>query len=148
LENKETKTVEFLEKQGSRKVIFDGKYTASKGDVYLNGFTVLENVNYTVAGSVDAETVTANDITYYVFVDGKEVGSMDFVHHTTPTDESDKIDEVAGNTYGNPFSDVFVQNGQSVSIRVEANVNRAFTDVDTTQILIKPELLLIGSDKD
>jgi hypothetical protein len=147
LENKETKTVEFLEKQGSRKVIFDGKYTASKGDVYLNGFTVLENIAYTVAGG-GTDTVTANDITYYVFVDGKEVGSMDFVHHTTPSAESDKIDEVAGNTYGNPFSDVFVQNGQSVSIRVEANVNKTFADSATTNILIKPELLLIGSDKD
>jgi hypothetical protein len=36
LENKTTKAVEFLLEETNRKTVFDGTYTARKGDIFLN----------------------------------------------------------------------------------------------------------------
>ena len=40
LENKLSKTVEFVMNETNRKVVFDGTYTARKGDVNLNKFKI------------------------------------------------------------------------------------------------------------
>jgi hypothetical protein len=63
-----------LNKQTSRKTIFDGTYTASKQDVYLNGFAVTDTT-YTATSTGNL----LDNITYYLSIDGKEVGSFDYV---------------------------------------------------------------------
>jgi hypothetical protein len=40
MSNDLTKTVQFVKEENSRKVVFEGTYTAKKGDIYLNKFTV------------------------------------------------------------------------------------------------------------
>ena len=92
LENDLTKTVEFVLQQTSRKVVFDGTYTAKKGDVYLN--TVV----------ISGDTALAdNDVTFYVSIDGQEVTSVE------PGEED-------------TFSDVLVKAGKSVKVKIEAEV--------------------------
>ena len=95
LENNITKDVEFLINDTSRKVVFDGTYTAKKGDVRLNSFYI--------------DGTKANDgntITYYVFVDGEEVGDTDQY----------------GSGNKENFSEVLVGAGKSVKVKVEAEV--------------------------
>ena len=92
LENDLTKTVEFVLQQTSRKVVFDGTYTAKKWDVYLN----------TVVISGDT-ALDDNDVTFYVSIDGQEVTSVE------PGEED-------------TFSDVLVKAGESVKVKIEAEV--------------------------
>jgi hypothetical protein len=76
-------------------VVFDGTYTAKKGDVRLNSFYI--------------DGTKANDgntITYYVFVDGEEVGDTDQY----------------GSGNKENFSEVLVGAGKSVKVKVEAEV--------------------------
>jgi hypothetical protein len=68
LENNLTKDVEFLINDTSRKVVFDGTYTAKKWDVNLNSFYI----DWTKPAN-NGENV----VTFYVFVDGEEVGDTD-----------------------------------------------------------------------
>ena len=90
LENNISKRVEFVREETSRKTVFDGTYTAKKGDVYLN----------TVLISWDAKD---DDITFYVFIDGDEIATLD------PQEED-------------TFSDILVEAGKSVKVKVEAEV--------------------------
>ena len=92
LENNLTKDVEFLTSETSKKVVFDGTYTAKKGDVYLN--TVSMNT-----GNV----IFTGDITFYVYIDGEEVAALDAGEEDT-------------------FSDILVKAGESVKVKVEAEV--------------------------
>lgn len=119
LENKLTKTVEFVKDETARKVVFDGTYTARKGDVNLNKFTI--------SGSVSPATpADTNDIEYYVFIDGTEVGNTSSVG-------SEEI-----------FSDVKVKDGASVTVKVEAVV----TADDTTLRTYDMTLYLEWEDND
>ena len=110
LENNLSKTVEFMINETNRKVIFDGTYTARKGDVYLNSFTI-------ESASSTTYVEWNNDVEYYVFVDWEEVGN-------TSAYNSEEI-----------FSDVRVKDGASVSVKVEAAVTaddateRTYNDV-------------------
>ena len=63
LENDLDKDVEFVANDTTRKVVFDGTYTAKKADIYLNEF------------AVDG-TALGNDVksaTFYLYIDGEEV---------------------------------------------------------------------------
>jgi hypothetical protein len=101
MENNLTKDVEFIRQQTSRKVVFDGTYTAKKGDIDLNKFEV--------TGTAPKAN---NDITFYLFVNGEEVADADL---------NEK--EVS-------FSDVRVADGKSVSIKLEAEID-AYGEADT-----------------
>ena len=95
LENNLTKDAEFLIDNTSRKTVFDGTYTAKKGDVRLNSFYI--------------EGTKANDgntITFYVSVDGEDVGDTD--QYGSGNKES--------------FSEVLVEAGKSVKVKVEAEI--------------------------
>ena len=95
LENNLTKDVEFLKDETSRKTVFEGTYTAKKGAIDLNKFTVTANSN---------PLVGKNKVTFYLSVDGEEVADTD----TLNSEES--------------FSDVRVNAGESVKVKVEAEV--------------------------
>ena len=99
LENNTSKDVEFIVGTTSRKVVFDGTYTAKKGDVYLNSFYIDQG---TVTWTPDAN----DSITFYVSIDGEEVG------------DTDKF----GSGNNENFSDVKVEAGKSVKVKVEAEV--------------------------
>lgn len=116
LENNLTKTVEFMKNETNRKVVFDGTYTARKGDVYLNKF------------SIDGTAIAGdkNDVEYYVFIDGEEVGNTSAL----------KSEEI--------FSDVLVKNGSSVKVKVEVSV----TADDTADRTYNVSLALEGEDAD
>ncbi len=92
LENDLTKNVEFTTKETTRKTVFDGTYTSKKGLVNLN--TAL------ITGS---GLPTGADVTFYLYVDGEEVATMD------PNKEE-------------TFSDVAVEAGESVKVKVEAEI--------------------------
>ena len=94
LENNITKDVEFLLNETNRKVVFDGTYTAKKGDVYLNTARIITGTAWPSAG---------NDVTFYLFIDGDEVTDLDAGVEET-------------------FSEVLVKAGESVSVKVEAEV--------------------------
>ena len=120
-----TKDVEILLKQTARKVIFDGTYTATKQDVYLNWFAVM------------SDTWAAWDITYYLSIDGKEVGSFDHQYKGSYTTEESFIDK-----YEQGFSDILVKNGEKVSVKLEANVYGSDARTYANTLIIR------GSDKD
>ena len=115
LENKLSNTVEFVMNETNRKPVFEGTYTARKGDVNLNKF----KIEWT-------QPTDLNDIEYYVFIDGEEVGN-------TSAYNSEEI-----------FSDVKVENGKSVTVKVEASV----TADDPTERTYNFTLALEGEDDD
>jgi hypothetical protein len=47
MSNSMTKEVEFNNKETNTKIVFDGTYTAKKGDVKINEFTITSNSNIT-----------------------------------------------------------------------------------------------------
>jgi hypothetical protein len=72
-----TKNVEFLQNETSRKVVFDGKYTAKKGgDIDLNKFFIYADGGYNPAAS------NSNKVTFYLFIDGEEVADTTTVNNT------------------------------------------------------------------
>lgn len=95
LENNLTKDVEFLADRASRRVVFDGTYTARKGAVKLNVFAL---------SGTELLSLSEN-INFYLFIDGKEVGTTDKLG----------IDEV--------FSDIRVEAGKTVRVTIEAEVD-------------------------
>lgn len=102
LENNLTKTVQFLKDQTNRKVVFDGTYTAKKGNIELNKF-VIEG-----ADVADAK----NKVTFYLLINGNEVANT--------------------NTLGQyeTFSEVLVKAKESVKVKVEAEVE-AYGAIET-----------------
>ena len=94
LVNDLTKRVEFTTNDGTKKVVFDGSYTAKKGDVYLNTAKISGSVAY----SGDKDT------TFYLIIDGDEVATLD------PNKEE-------------TFTEVLVKNGESVKVKVEAEIS-------------------------
>ena len=113
LENNLTKDVEFLQNETAKKVVFDGTYTAKKGDIDLNKFTVTANSN-ALAGQ--------NKVTFYLSIDGDEVADTD----TLGSEES--------------FSDVRVKAGESVKIKVEAEVEAYDATIPTSAASYQIEL--------
>ena len=127
------KDVEFLSKQTSRKTIFDGTYTATKWDLYLSEFAVrLDWATMPSAG---------NEVTFYLSIDGKEVGSFEY---TPGRNEWSSWDEAFLIAYPESFTNIFVKGWDKVSVKLEANVNSS-TDVTETY---SPVLILRWEDKD
>ena len=118
LENSLTDEVEFVQNEGGRKVIFDGTYTARKGDVDLNKVLVYG----------DAPT-GGNEITFHVFIDEKEVATAD-----RAINENDVAHEET-------FSNIRVKAGESVKVKVEAEVDAYGPEEE-----LNYTVLLIGSD--
>lgn len=108
MSNSITKDVEFMNKETNRLVVFDGKYTAKKGDVELNEFAIYNTYNLATNG---------NSVTFYVYVDGDEVADAK-VPTTTDTAGTYAGNYVARDT----FNKVLVKDGESVSIKVDAEV--------------------------
>ena len=95
LKNSLTKDVEFLNEETNTKVVFDGTYTAKKALVDLNKFYISW-----------ANALSGVDVTYYLYVDGEEVAYTDSYNSWA--------EEI--------FDDVRVKAGESVKIRLEAEV--------------------------
>jgi len=104
LENDLTKNIQFVASETSRKTVFEGTYTAKKGDVYLDTAEIIPAVAYSQADW---------DLTFYIYVDGNEVANIDA--YSTSLEEE--------------FSSVLVRNGKSVSVKVEAE---AYPETDGT----------------
>ena len=118
LENNISKDVEFIIDSTTRKTVFDGTYTAKKGDVNLNSFYI--------DGTKPANN-GENEVTFYVSIDGEEVG--------------DTSDLGSGNKEN--FSDVLVEAGKSVKVKVEAEVEAYTSGVNYDNYT----LVLAGEDK-
>ena len=114
LKNNTTKTAEFPVNETNRKTLFDGTYTAKKWDVYLNEFAIIFNSGATFASAISGY---ADDITFYLSIDGEEVGSadQDDVNSYTATPE-----DFSGY---DTFSEVLVEAGKSVKIKIEAEAS-------------------------
>ena len=122
LENKLTKDVEFLQNETNRKVVFDGTYTAKKADIDLNKFAIAW-----------AGIGNGHKVTFYLFVDGEEVADTD-VFATSDTDT----------TKDETFSDVRVEAGKSVNVKVEAEVEAYWTiDAGKTEYKLPSYTLVI-----
>jgi hypothetical protein len=105
LTNTLSKRVEFTTNDSTKKTVLDGVYTAKKGTVKLN--TAL------ITGDFTASKIAARDITFYLYIDGEEVATLD--PNKTET-----------------FSDIEIAADESVKVKVEAEVN---SDVKSDQIL-------------
>ena len=116
MENNLTKSVQYLTEDWARKVVFEGTYTAKKWDVYLNKFAIVT----TAPDALDTAEVASgyNYVrTFYVFVDGEEVGDTDDVSTTiTASNITDATDSTN-------FDNVLVKKGESVSVKVEAEID-------------------------
>jgi len=98
LENTINQRVEVLaEWNATRVTLFDGKYTAKKGDVYLNSWSI----------SSTAPLSTDESITFYV-----TIADTDF---DVTLESGDTADSVT-------FTDVLVRKWESVNVKVEAEV--------------------------
>jgi hypothetical protein len=64
--NSNTKDQEFANRDSQRKTIFNGEYTAKKGDVKLNEFLITAN---SATGGLLSGTNINNKVTFYVFVE-------------------------------------------------------------------------------
>ena len=113
LENKLSKDVEFLTNETNRKVVFDGTYTARKSDLDLNKFTIL---------SGSAPLQGKNKVTFYLFIDGEEVWDT----NTIGSEES--------------FSDVRIKAGESIKVKVEAEVEAYDSTIPTNAAVYTLEL--------
>ena len=112
LTNSVTKDVEVLiNESNDRATILNGTYTAKKGDVELKTFIISKTIDLAAYNQLSSQ----DRITFYLSIDGKEVGSIkvsksDF-NSTTYKLEEDK-----------DFSSILVKNGESVSVKLEADV--------------------------
>lgn len=94
LTNNSTKKAEFTVLDTTTKTVFDWTFTAKKQDTHLN------NVTITLAtGTILPE----DNVTFHVYIDGDEVASFEWA------DEAD-------------FSEIVVEAGKSVSVKVDADV--------------------------
>ena len=122
LENNLTKKVEFIQNETNRKVVFEGTYTAKKGgDIDLNKFFV----SWT-------PFTGKNKATFYLFIDWEEVADTDVIN--TGSDVKTVNAE--------SFSDIRVKAGESVKVKVEAEIE-AYGTGETNNTLA---LFLYGTD--
>jgi hypothetical protein len=89
-----------MQNETNRKVVFDGTYTARKGDVSLNKVYIEAPTNNPITNS------GSNKITFYVSVDGEEVATVD----------------AWGEKNEESFNDIKVKAGESVKVKVEAEI--------------------------
>ena len=115
LKNSLSKAVEYMNNDTNEGVVFDGTYTAKKSDINLNKFYM--------SGAANPNKVK---VTYYLYIEGKEVASVDA--YGTGAEEV--------------FDDVLVKAGESVKVRVVAEVE-AYGDTAT---LADRYLVLGGTD--
>jgi hypothetical protein len=118
LTNSITKDVEFKANEVTRKAVFDGTYSAKKGDLKLNEFTV----------SGPAVAANSGTVTFYLIVDGDEVADA-------------KLDSTGKAT--STFSNVEIAAEKSVKLQLEAEVDAKAWTGD----LGKYELSLKGEDE-
>jgi LysM repeat protein len=104
LKNNITKDVEFANKATRTEIVFDGTYTAKKGDIELNEFKLVQ----TRTGAYQQ----TNKVTFYVYVDDMK------------TAVADADAKFANGQYlaTNTFNNIRVKAGESVNVRVEAEV--------------------------
>jgi purine-nucleoside phosphorylase len=103
LDNKITKAVDFVRNESSeRTLVFDGTYTAKKGDIYLN----------TVIISGAAPTDSKNKVSFNITVGDEEI-SADLNSEET-------------------FDDVLVKAGESVNVKVEVTIDAYGTGENLT----------------
>lgn len=118
LKNDLTKDVEVLQGEtSSRKVVFDGTYTAKKAEVLLNSFYM--------SGTI-ADDLSGNKVTYFLSIDGEEVADTDNYGSGNKED----------------FSDIKIKAGESVKVKVEAEVEAYGNTGDIKDI----KLVLGGKD--
>ena len=122
--NSLTKAAEFLDNDVTTKTVFDGTYTAKKSDVNLTEFLV----------KTDSPVATGVSVTFYLYIDGKEVA-----------DARIKAQWTGGN---DPISKVTVAAGDSVKVRVDAEVSakKALTWAFSGGDLGKFAIVLNGED--
>ena len=118
-----SKAIEFIADKWDRKVVFDGTYTAKKGDVSLNTFRFEWD-----------ENVLDDYVTFYVFIDGEEVGSVDTFSEWKSSIET--------------FSDVKVKKDATVKVKVEAEVSSDIQNETTYPTKATYELYLQWEDSD
>ena len=118
LENSLTKDVEFIIDSPATKTVFDGTYTAKKGDVYLNSFYI---------DGTKPSNNGENVVTFYVSIDGEAVGDTDQL----------------GSGNNENFSEIKVEAGKSVKVKVEAEVEAYVSWVNYEDY----NLVLAGEDK-
>lgn len=106
LENKLSRDVEFLTNESTKKVVFDGTYTAKKGTVNLNSLKVVRNGGTPEVG-------TPNSITFYLSIDGNEVATFEGKNAGTSRDLTNE----------ETFSQIKIEAGKKVNVKVEAEVD-------------------------
>jgi hypothetical protein len=124
MSNSLTKEVEFANNDSNRKVVFDGTYTAKKGDVKLNEFIVASTYTTTtdqVKLNALGANLPKNKVTFYVFVDGNEVADAKLAC------TKDTNNDVTACTAGDTFDNILVKAGESVKVKVEAEVETSNT---------------------
>jgi purine-nucleoside phosphorylase len=84
--NSLTKEVEFANKESNRKVVFEGTYTAKKGDVKLNEFAIAK-----LASPTSTINRNKDKVTFYLTVDGDEVADVKYTNGSTASDTFDNI---------------------------------------------------------
>ena len=114
LTNTLSKRVEFTTNDGSKKTVFDGVYTAKKGTVKLNTALITGGNGSTIN----------NDATFYLYIDGEEVATLDPNKPET-------------------FSDIEIEANESVKVKVEAEIN---TDTNSNWQVLVYTLELSGDD--
>jgi hypothetical protein len=110
-----------MQNETNRKVVFDGTYTARKGDVNINKVYIDAPTNSPKTNSGE------NKITFYVTVDGEEVATVD----------------AFGSGNEESFSDIKVKAGESVKVKVEAEIE-AYGDVTSSDEVYT--IVILGSD--
>jgi hypothetical protein len=118
MSNDLTKSVQFIKEESARKVVFEGTYTAKKGDIYLNKFAIATAGNTDL---FDSNEGSYNYVrTFYVYVDGEEVGDTEDVL------TGGQVATITDNTSSENFTNVLVKKGESVSVKVEAEIDASF----------------------
>ena len=116
------KSVQYVAEQGgTNKVVFEGTYTAKKGDVYLNKFAIATKSKAADALKTDNEGAIPAypfDRTFYVTIDNNLVGETEDVATTLWSNK-----DVTKNTDWKDFSAILVKAWQSVNVKVEADID-------------------------
>ena len=122
--------IEFPKNETNRKTVFEGTYTAKKSDIYLNEFAIVDQNS--IAKTIDS----SNELTFYVSIDGTEVGDIekDAIKHYTQSSGFDQYED---------FSEVLVEAGKSVKVKVEVEASVDATSTDKYDYY----LYLRGDDK-
>lgn len=108
LQNNLSKDVEFLTNESTKKVVFEGTYTAKKGDVTLKSFKIVKKAGTPAVANPDT-------ISLSLYIDGQEVSNFEAKNAGATEDATNE--EV--------FSNIQVEAGKVVKVKVEAEVEVA-----------------------